>query len=980
MDLTTGQYSLHLHRESGKTGVLVHILPPLTIRNFVPLPITLSLANKKYGFRDVTISKGGTYNEHSFTASVGKTKCVVGIQGFKAKRGFSVFTRKEGMKSQTVELEGGVWVEVELADVGNRRLSIYVPCLILNQTYLPLRFYYENRSPISGQTIGSEIILARSCSNLRLNLDDSKKVKFPVKTAGTQREINLRTKDGMNYALAYKVEISWVTPEEYLHTKVVTIAPRYILVNSLNTGLNVRQHNTTEHIFSITPGARSPIYWINGDLPEEIQILLEDSDLLGCEKWLWSQAFPMSVTGAVTIVCESETRGVRYVRVNSLVDGISSIFTFEEEPEAQAAYRIVNESQYLYIACRQTQTEPVTIVNPGTSTRFAWRFPTQPQELDFQVLYPGLYPDTPISLYRQKISFRESIDSPLLLLSRSGELGQAAYLSIERQGVTKCLILSDRPADVEPGEATAVLELTLPKFGFSLVANTPLFTTELVYLTLEKVKFSIIRSFHENLYRLQVGYIQADNQYLPASDFPVAFHSAFHADYPSLVATVITAAPGRFDLRCFKAVTLEVNKIVCKLESPLVQQVLDLWTRLHVTLKTYSKGRLAELFDTSPETPSLTPGWTMASKIDQILYIERILVQQLAIEVHFRHVKDPNPGNEDSLAWFLTAMGTVPINIDGVPIELEGLYMTDLSGTQGELQQVLQDFYIADAKRSLLKLIGYSDLVGNPLGVLNRFSQSNSLRSVVSSTMDLTVGTVSKIGQGIATGLMAVTQGREAVRERQREKIKFRPKNFIQGVGYGTMALLKGVGLGVAGLVVKPIRGARQSGFGGLLRGSFQGVSGLVARPVVGMLDLGSNTVEGLINSAKKKDGDTRRRYPRPVYSVESKLREFNALDAAVLFGLFRKRRNCRRLMCVLEGVSEDGAYLLVLFVEMIYLFRNGKKKVKVETGKIQCAFDSGEGVTLILHSESSNELFLPISQAEDRSLLLHKLSRLIDL
>jgi len=979
-DLTTSQFSLHLHREERASGVLVQVLAPLLIRNFLPVTVNLSLTSKKQGFADVVVGKGAYYHEHGFSASMGTTKCVIVVPGFTLRKPFSVFSRKERNRSQSLELQGSggvLKVNLELADVGNRRLSLYCQTIILNQTYLPLAFYYKNSSSVAGQSIGSEVVLANSSSSLRLSLDDSRKVPFKVKTAGLQSAIDLRLDDGMNYSLAYKVEVSWATPEEYIHTKIVTVAPRFILVNGLQRDLTVRQQGTEQHFYPIQAGERSPIYWTDGELPEDIQILLGDSAGLldQFEKWMWSQPFPLTLSGAFTLVCENEGGEVAYIRISSVVDGISSIFTLEEEPEDQAAYQVLNQSQSLSLMFRQVREDCFwPILSPGHSSRFAWRCPKHPQLLELKVLYAGSHPASLIAMYTTQLSFSELQGDNLILLSRSGNTGQSAYLRIVRTGISKTLVLCDSAEDSAPSEVLSVLEVALPRLGFSLVANAPAFTTELVYLTLDYVKLTILRSPLENLYRLQITHIQADNQYLARSDFPVALRS-LHQAFPSLQASVTATAPGRFDLPCFKSLTLEVSRLVCKLESPLVQQVLDLWTRLHVTLKTYRKGKLAELFETGGEVLTVTPGWTKASEVNKMVYIEQILIQKLEVEVHFKHVKDPYPGDEESLAWFLTALGTVPINIDGVPIELEGLYMTDLSGTRGQIQKTLQDFYIADAKRSVLKLIGYSDLVGNPLGMINHFSQADSVRSVLSSTMDLTVGTVSRLSRGLATGLMAVTQGSEAVREHQREKIKFRPKNLLQGVGYGARALLKGVGEGVAGLVVKPIRGAQRSGLGGLLKGSYQGVSGLLARPVVGLLDLGSTTVEGLINGTKKSGGDVRRRYPRAVYDQQGTVKEFSALDAAVLYGFFRKQKSRYRLLCVVESMSETSEHLLVLFVEKLYVFRNGKLDNKVPTRKIQCAYESQDSISLIT---GAKELCLPLPQPQDRALLLRKLNKLI--
>lgn len=75
------------------------------------------------------------------------------------------------------------------------------------------------------------------------------------------------------------------------------------------------------------------------------------------------------------------------------------------------------------------------------------------------------------------------------------------------------------------------------------------------------------------------------------------------------------------------------------------------------------------------------------------------------------------------------------------------------------------------------------------------------------------------------------------------------PKNIISGVGYGGLALMKGIFNGVTGLVTEPYKGAKSKGAKGAAVGVGRGLMGLVAKPVAGTVGLVGCTVQGAIST-----------------------------------------------------------------------------------------------------------------------------------
>ena len=101
--------------------------------------------------------------------------------------------------------------------------------------------------------------------------------------------------------------------------------------------------------------------------------------------------------------------------------------------------------------------------------------------------------------------------------------------------------------------------------------------------------------------------------------------------------------------------------------------------------------------------------------------------------------------------------------------------------------------------------------------------------------------------------------------DQEKKKITERPKNFVEGLGYGISRMTESVFSGVTDVVVKPYEGAKENieGFG---KGLFKGLAGLIIKPVSGVLELVSKTTEGIKNTMTSDDIQKMVRKPRAFY------------------------------------------------------------------------------------------------------------------
>jgi|LauGreDrversion4_2_1035121.scaffolds.fasta_scaffold379153_1 vacuolar protein sorting-associated protein 13A/C len=129
------------------------------------------------------------------------------------------------------------------------------------------------------------------------------------------------------------------------------------------------------------------------------------------------------------------------------------------------------------------------------------------------------------------------------------------------------------------------------------------------------------------------------------------------------------------------------------------------------------------------------------------------------------------------------------------------------------------------------------------------------------------MGSTSKVFSQVSKGLLLITSDGEFINKREQNVIQERPKNVVEGVGYGLKSIFKGVKSGISGVVTKPIQGAQNEGVKGFMKGMYKGISGLVVKPVSGTLDFVSKTTEGIKNNVSQKVKKAKRiRMIRPFY------------------------------------------------------------------------------------------------------------------
>ena len=248
----------------------------------------------------------------------------------------------------------------------------------------------------------------------------------------------------------------------------------------------------------------------------------------------------------------------------------------------------------------------------------------------------------------------------------------------------------------------------------------------------------------------------------------------------------------------------------------------------------------------------------------------------------FKRLLDSNP----VMASILSTM----TNLENVKIILKGATLNNVYGNIGEIIQNIIWNYKQVALSQIFKLLGSIDILGSPVNLMNNLGTGfkdffikpidgiklNPIQgaigvmggsySLVKHTVEGTFSTTSKITSGISKGFLYLTQDDDYIHLKETQKITHKPKNFVEGLGYGISSVAGGIYHGFKDVIMKPIEGAKKGKWAGLGKGFLKGFAGIIIKPISGILDLVSQTTEGIKNTLNTEARYQLERWPRLLY------------------------------------------------------------------------------------------------------------------
>eukprot|EP00742_Colponemidia_sp_Colp-10_P011678 GILJ01013009.1.p1 GENE.GILJ01013009.1~~GILJ01013009.1.p1 ORF type:complete len:1942 (-),score=279.50 GILJ01013009.1:31-5289(-) len=695
-----------------------------------------------------------------------------------------------------------------------------------------------------------------------IQVDDSKwATPFDLDTAGTTGVIEVTSNERHGPLYMFGVEIDFA-PDVYFRTKLVTFAPRFVLVNRLQRTVQVKQvrsHARDEII--LTPNQKRVFHWPDQSQPQLLCFRLEEYG------WDWSGEFPIQDIGEFAIrLCNSHSRQEQLTRVELKLEKATVFVIFREQQTHP--YRIENLSLEKLRVHQKGQKKKSDLLLPYESRSYAWMEPTAAKALVVELASSNRILGT---FNLDKINEHTPIQLPV----HDDHPAHALYVSVFAEGPTKILRIRDWKTDpnlsaekrVKRDEKRSLvttqlsLKMNLQGIGISIINNLPM---ELVYISLSKISATFSMTESEKQLNLLCGELEIDNQ-LPSTPFPVLLHA--NKDQPFLQLTVTSLRPGE-EVDLFRDFSVLLQAMDLNIDGALVWL---LYAFITDAVKAVSSA-VSKIGPSAVESTNLLTDEPTLRKI----YFELFHIGPIRLNVSFASMPgflelDAAPLS-GPLRMMLNVLGVAFANVENAPLRLNELYLEHPFSTQQVLVDQVVRHYAMQIMAQAYRLMGSADLLGNPINLvahlgtgMKDFFYEPALGLITSPThfgFGVFKGTSSLVRHTLYAGFNASTKISGAITKSLAALSMDDRERQLARMGYN-IGFFQSFLSGITGLVVSPIRGLEKEGVRGLGKGLVHGVVGVVAKPVVGVLNVLTLTSRALRDTVEMKGRLRRVRPPR---------------------------------------------------------------------------------------------------------------------
>lgn len=923
---------------------------------------------------------------------------------------------------------------------GAFKVTVYSPYVILNKTGLDLQIrhkgFLQQAKAAAGQLLIDVGEGGRKVEPLMFSFgSDDHRNRAMLKVGdsewskpqsfdaiGSTADVNLQSS---NRNAEVHIGIT-VEPGEgkYKLTKVVTLAPRFIVQNKTGEEINIREPSSSQ-LMTITAGKLQPLHFLQKSSVKQLCLCYPGVDNQ------WTSPFNISDLGTTHIKIAKAGQRQRLIRVEILMEN-ATIFLKLAMESKQWPFSMRNESdtEFTFFQANPNIDEDETVdrsgwrpiryrLPPRSIMPYAWDFPAAKQR------------EIVISAYGKERHVKlAEIGNLVPMRLATGSGGQKIIdINVAADGPTQTLILSNfkqskslyrqKTGFGSSGNAsntslatgagfvakdqdtgtTFRAQLKLAGIGISLI-NSQL--KELAYVTFRDLTLRYSESPLYQTVSLAIKWIQIDNQ-LYGGIFPMILYPSVVPKraqeteaHPSLHAMVTRVKDDSYGVLYIKYATVLLQQMTVDLDEDFIFAVLDFSKIPGATWSTSEdEGRLCDDSLDIPEPSQQQAG--------QDIYFELLNIQPMQIDLSFVRTERINAEDKTSsrnpLMFFFNIMTMAMGNVNDAPLRMNALMLDNVRVSIPILVQNISNHYSQEALYQVHKILGSADFLGNPVGLFNNISSGiadvfyEPYQGLIMSDRpeDLGLGVArgaasflkksvfgvtdsfSKFTGAMSKGLAAATLDKQFQDRRRITRARNRPKHALYGFTTGANSFITSVASGVGGVVRKPLEGAEQEGALGFFKGVGKGVLGLGTKPIIGVLDAASNVTEGIRNTTTVFDGSEldRVRITRFIPS-DGIVRPYNQREALGQFWLKQVDNGKyfdEMYIAHLELPREDMVVMVTYARILLIRSRRLTTEWDVPLKDVQTIAKERTGLSLTLRG-GTNGPFIPIGEESGRTFI----------
>lgn len=917
---------------------------------------------------------------------------------------------------------------------GAFKVTVYSPYVVLNKTGLDLtvraKGFMQNARPAAGQ----HPMIDRSDEDRPKALpfmfsygNDDNRNRALLQVAGSEwskaqsfdaigstSEVILNSTGGKNKEIHLGITVE-SGDGKYKMTKVVTLAPRFVLQNKLGEEILIRESSSSGYM-TLTPGTVQPLHFMQKSAVKQLCLCYPGVNNQ------WSSPFNIADIGTTHVKLAKAGQSQRLIRVEILMEDSTVFLNFSIETK-NWPFSMRNESDTEFTFY---QANP-NVDEDGVEDRSGWK-PIR-YRLPPRSIMPYAW-DFPAAKFREVIISANSKERHVKLAEIGNQVpmkfvnsnGQQKIIDINvaADGPTQSLILSNfrasksmyKPKSLERTKtgleafevkdqdtgATFLAQLKLSGIGISLV-NAQL--KELAYISCKDFSLRYSDSPLIQTFSLAIKWIQIDNQ-LYGGLFPMILYpsvvpkKANEVDaHPSLHAMVSRVKDDSYGVLYIKYATILLQQMTVDLDEDFVFALLDFSNVPGARWTVEEEGRLC---DDDLDIPQPTQQQT-----GQDMYFEVLNIQPMQIDLSFMRTERINAEDKTStrnpIMFFLNVMTMAIGNVNDAPVRFNALMLDNVRVSTQVLLQNISNHYSQEVMYQIHKILGSADFLGNPVGLFNNISSgvtdifyepyqglilsdkpeefglgiAKGAASFAKKTVFGFSDSFSKFTGSLSKGLAAASLDKQFQDRRRITRARNRPKHALYGVTAGANSLFTSVASGVGGLARKPLEGAEQEGAVGFFKGVGKGFLGLATKPAVGVLDMASNVSEGIRNTTTVFDGQEldRSRFPRFIPN-DGIVRPYNPREALGQYWLKQVDNGKyfdEEYIGHLELPKEDMVVMVTFARVLLIRSRRLASEWDVPLKDVQTIAKERTGVSMTLRG-GANGPFIPVGGGSERGFL----------
>ncbi|KAL8960211.1 MAG: hypothetical protein Q9193_003044 [Seirophora villosa] len=805
---------------------------------------------------------------------------------------------------------------------------------------------------------------------------------------------------------------------KYKLTKVVTVAPRFVLKNKLNEEINIREPGSS-NIMSLKHGDLLPLRYLKQTGQKQLCLCFPGVNNQ------WSSPFHISNVGTVHVKLAKAGQRQTLIRVEVIMES-ATIFLHLSVETKHWPYSMRNESdmEFMFYQVnpnlgededeRGSAWKPIRYRLPARSIMpYAWDYPaSKNKELivtangkdrriklaEIGNLVPMKVPTAQGSKQQKIIDVNIAADGPTQTLVLSNfKPSKSLYKQKSSQNSQGSVATGFEVKDVE-SEVTFKAQLRLAGIGISLVNKN---LKELLYLTFREIEFKYSDSRLYQTLNATIKWVQIDNQ-LYGGIFPILLYPSVVPKtgkemeaHPIFHTMVTRVKDDSYGVLYIKYATLLLQQMTLEIDEDFIFAMLDFakvpgatWTEEH-------EGKLCDEDLDIPEPKQEQQG--------QDVYFELLHLQPMQLDLSFVRTERINAEDTTSssnpLMFFVNVMTMSIGNVNDAPLRLNALMLENARISIPALMANIQGHYTQEVIRQIHIVLGSADFLGNPVGLFNNVSSgvadifyepyqglvmtdrpqelgigiAKGASSFVKKSVFGFSDSMAKFTGSMSKGLAAATLDKEYQDQRRMSKSRNRPKHALYGVTSGGNAFASSMASGIGGLARHPLQGAEKEGLPGFVKGVGKGFLGLATKPAIGAFDLASNMAEGVRNTTTVFDAEGLDRV---------RLTRFIGLD-----GIVRPYAQREALGQFWLKTLDDGKYfhedyiahlelpgkdlMVMLTYKRIMLVKTKKLKMEwdIKLDDIQTISKERTGMSVTLKG-GTNGPFIPVQEESSRNWL----------